>query len=230
MGAARANIHTVREVVVGRNAKVWRAASADAAVAARFKTVISHAEVATFEFRPVDRVWIFSYSRDPRQNEQIFGRLAEANVKEVVYISSATTNIAALTSCYEYPRVKRRAEQDARRILDARILCFGLVVDSLEQVPAGRNATTLQSRINEFLLGPTWPSRRDQPTLLFSMEQRPFRGAWERILYGCYGALQWRVRKWPCLLRPVDMLLRVLGIRWYGYVHLSNRLWNTTIW
>jgi hypothetical protein len=229
MSVADGDSGCAREVVIGRNAKVWRAASADPAIATRFHLAISHTQVETFAFQRTDRVWIFAYAREPQQNERMFARLAAAGVEEVVYISSATTNVVELTACYEYPRVKRRAEQDARRILDARILSFGLVVDSVEQAPAGRNAVTLQSSINDFLLRPIWPSRREQAMLLFSMQERPFARGWERQLYRCYGAVQWWLRKWPCLLRPVDVVLRALGIRWYGYVHLSNRLWNTTI-
>jgi hypothetical protein len=63
---------------------------------------------------------------------------------------------------------------------------------------------------------------------LFEMIDRPFGSGAERALYRAYGSLQWRVRRWPCVLRPLDFTLRALGIRWYGYVNLSNRLWSST--
>ena len=53
------------------------------------------------------------------------------------------------------------------------------------------------------------------------------RHAAEALLYRLYGRLQALCGSRPCLLRPLDLLLRGLGMRWYGYTHLSNRLWTS---
>jgi hypothetical protein len=218
----------VREVVVGCNSKVWRAAAENSAVAQRFSRAIGHRDVATFPFSRSDRVWVFSYSRVPEENSRLLAALRTATVREVVYVSSATTIVTRLTRCYGYPRVKQAAETEAREGLNARVLTLGIVVRHPEELPAGRNAATFQSWIEEFLLSPRWPEDAGTRMRLFQMVSVPFTRSWEVPLYRAYDWLQWRLRTWPCVLRPLDAMLRALGIRWYGYINLSNRLWTAT--
>jgi hypothetical protein len=61
---------------------------------------------------------------------------------------------------------------------------------------------------------------------LFDIVSRAFSGTTEAAIHRAYGLLLRACGAWPCLLRPLDALLRALGIRWYGYVYLSNRLWT----
>ena len=217
-----------REVLIGRNSKVWRAVSANPRVAARFAWTIGHSDLEDFGFTPADRVWVFSYSRIPAENESLLIRLREADVREVVYVSTASAIVTRLTGCYEYPRVKLAAETAARRLLDARILTLGIVAAAVEELPAGRNAATLHGMLADFMLAPQWPDEGGTRMNLFELVDVPFRGGWEAALQRFYDRLQWSVRRWPCVLRPFDLVLRMLGIRWYGYVNLGNRLWTTT--
>jgi hypothetical protein len=219
----------VREVVIGRNSKVWRAVSRNPAVSARFRIALGHVEIAAFAFSAADRVWVLSYSRVQQDNTKLLMALESAGVREVVYVSTATTIVTGITRCYEYPRVKQAAEDEARARLNARILTLGLVVASLQEVPPGHNTTTLQSTIEAFLLAPHWPHDGGTRMHLFEPVDVPFTRAWEAALHRIYDTMQWTLRSWPCVLRPFDVLLRAAGIRWYGYVNLSNRLWTTTI-
>lgn len=216
-----------REVLIGRNSKVWRAISANPAVAARFAAAIGHDALAEFEFLPSDRVWVFGYSRIPEENTRLLQILQRAGVGATVYVSTATTIVMRLTRCYEYPRVKQAAEQEARRLLDAKVLTLGVVVDAVTQMPPGRHAMTLLSRIEQFVLDPRWPEGESH-VHLFEPVSVPFTRRWEEGLHRVYDALQWRCRRWPCVLRPLDLVLRMAGIRWYGYVNLSDRLWTMT--
>jgi hypothetical protein len=222
------NRGALREVVIGRNSSVWRKSRANRAISERFKKAIGHDEVSAFTFTSVDRVWVFSYSRKPAENSRLLDVLESAAVHEVVYVSSAATIVTRLTRCYGYPTVKQIAEDEARRRLNARVLILGLVVDRVDELPPGLNAATLQGAIEEFLLAPRWPDDGGRSMRLFKTVDVPFTRAWEARLHRAYTELQWVVRYWPCVLRPVDVMLRALGIRWYGYVNLSNRLWNTT--
>lgn len=219
---------TLREVVVGRNAKVWQAIAGEPRLARRFGVAISHTELPAFEFRRHDRVWLFAYSSKSEENDALFGHLARARVREVVYISSASTIVNRRSRCYGYPRVKQQAEESARRVLDARVLTLGLVHARVEELPAGANAATSLQQLIDFLLEPHWPAQASTPVQLFSIVRRPFASRTEVGLYRTYGALMACVPRWPCVLRPLDAVLRALGIRWYGYVYLSNLLWLTT--
>jgi hypothetical protein len=216
----------VREVIIGRNSRVWRCASLNPDVARKFAVAIGHADVSTFKFSPRDRVWVFSYGRRVRDNSRLLGRLVSAGVTDVVYVSSAATVVARLTSCYRYPRVKLAAEEEARRRLRAHVLTLGLVVERIEELPPGRNAATMQAALDAFLLNPSWPHDGGIRMRLFETVAVPFQATWEARLHRAYDTLQWAVRWFPCLLRPIDVVLRLIGIRWYGYVNLSNRLWT----
>jgi hypothetical protein len=224
--AGRGN-QPVREVVIGCHSKVWRRAVQNARVAQRFTVAVGHNEVSRFHFTPDDRVWVFSYSRIPDENVRLLSTLQTAAVREVVYISSASTIVTTLTRCYEYPRVKQEAEQEAQRRLHARVLMLGLVYAQISELPAGATVATSQATLEQFLLDPKWPEGHGR-VHLFGVVKRPFSGPLEALLYRGYGALQWAFRSWPCVLRPLDYLLRAAGVRWYGYIHLSNRLWIST--
>jgi hypothetical protein len=219
----------LREVVIGSHSRVWRKTSANRAVSEHFKTAIGHDEVSVFPFTSSDRVWVFSYSRNPAENSRLLAALEAAAVHEVVYVSTATTIVTRFTRCYRYPNVKQIAENEARRRLNARVLILGLVVDREDELPPGLNAATLQGAIEEFLLAPTWPQDEGRSMRLFEPIAVAFTRSWEARLHRAYDKLQWLLRYWPCVLRPIDVVLRALGFRWYGYVNLSNRLWNTTI-
>src|SRR5262245_45666747 len=98
-GELRGSARSLREVVIGRNSKVWKAAATNPAVAARYTVVISHNEVKSFGFTSRDRVWVFSYSRAATENSALLRALSSAGVAEVVYVSSATTIVTPVTRC-----------------------------------------------------------------------------------------------------------------------------------
>lgn len=208
---------------------MWQALSARPAIAEKFRVAIGHADVAWFAFSPSDRVWVFAYSRKASRNSELLEHLARAGVREVVYVSSASTIVLQQTRCYEYPRVKHAAEVEAQRRLDARVLTLGLVYDAIDELPAGCTAATSQAQIAEFLLAPNWSDDGDARVRLFALVDRPFRSSTERLLYRWYGRAMTAASAYPCVLRPLDFLLRAFGMRWYGYLFLSNRLWMSTM-
>ncbi len=208
-------------MIIGRNAKIWAQLATYPALQGAI--ALGHKDVASFEGAPGDVVWILSYAREPAQNSALFETLKErlAAGTRVVYVSTATANVAQMTGCYTYPRVKRLAEEDATKILDARIVRIGLVHETPEELPAGHSAVTSVAQLAEAMAAP--PSQ-EALLRLYEMQSRPFGSGLESTAYSVYGALQRLVGRHPCLLRPVDVLLRALGWRWYGYLYLSNRM------
>lgn len=190
---------------------------------------VGHADVATFGFTSADRVWVLSYSRDPDANRALLGTLARTAVREIVYVSSSSTIVAAVTECYEYPRVKLRAELDALSLsATARVLTIGMMYENEAQLPAGANVATSYAELAAFVSKPVWPEEGGRRTRLFRVVQRPFGNPLEHWAYRGYARLMCHLASRPCVLRPLDLVLRTLGVRWYGYVHLSNRLWTST--
>ena len=219
----------IRDVVLGNGSKVWRALSQIEALATRFQHSISHRDLEAFEFLPTDRVWVLSYSRIVRENEAIARRLDAAKVREVIYISSSSTIVNELTSCYEYPRVKQQAELAVLEMAQARILTIGLMYDAEHELPAGDNIATSYGELAAFMLAPDWSGSQQRRKQLFRVVSRPFAGSVESHLFRFYGRLMRSAGRRPCLLRPMDLALRALKCRWYGYVYLSNRLWISTM-
>lgn len=217
-----------REIVLGRSSAVWQRLAREPALSGWCAAAIGHAELAAFAFDPADRVWVLSYSRQPAENEAMLKRLHEAGVGEIVYVSSASTIVSRLTRCYEYPRVKLQAEEAALGLPNARVLTIGLMHDDAGELPSGANVATRYAELAAFMRAPDWPEADGRRKRLFAIVHRPFRHGLERWLARGYGAMLAAAGSRPCLLRPVDLLLRMLGMRWYGYTFLSNRLWIST--
>lgn len=212
-----------RTIIVGQNSRVWKALSDDPRLAAC--VAIGHADAADFAFDEADIVWILSYSRDMAQNEALFAALARAGAKRCIYASTATTNVDAATRCYEYPRVKRACERLSRSKLGSRTVSIGVVYRDAAELPAG---TTMATSLDQLARAIAMPVGTEADHInLFEPVTRPFTSRAERLAFRLYGALQKLAGGWPCMLRPLDVVLRILGWRWYGYLYLSNRLWLT---
>lgn len=219
----------MREVVLGRNSKVWRALSRLPGVSDTFEHVIGHLQLDRFEFTRQDRVWVLSHSRDPRENSRMLQRLLDSPVEQVVYISSASTIVLNVTRCYSYPLTKGLAEDRVLRDARGRVLTIGLVYEDAAELPSGRCVATHVEELARFMKSPKWGDRNDATTQLFRLVDRPFRSSLEHVAYRVYGSLISRLDRYACLLRPFDAALRLLGYRWYGYTFLSNRLWISRI-
>ena len=219
----------MRDVVLGRGARIWQDIAKEPGIAEAIQHTLGHADLDRFSFTPKDRVWVLAYSRAAQDNARMLQRLQEAGVREVVYVTSSSTIIGDMTDCYEYPRVKRQAEAVALALPQSRVLVLGLVVGHESELPAGRNAATLISEIARFMLAPQWSAGSQRRKVLLRMVERPFGSPGERFAYTLYGRLLLACGRHPGLLRPLDLVLRALGLRWYGYTYLSNLLWSRSM-
>ncbi len=217
-----------RHIIVGRNSTVWNRLKSDARLSQNSIVAISHSELSAFRFEPSDQVWVFSYSRNGAENLALLSILKNAAVERIVYISSSSVRVMTHTDCYEYPRVKQSAELAALAIPNARVLTLGLVYGEESELPGGTHIGTSLTDIVSFFNHPVWPAQ-EKSVRLFKMVTRPFGSRAEKFAYQLYGWALQGLGRYPCILRPVDLLLRALGVRWYGYTYLSTRLWTSTI-
>jgi hypothetical protein len=216
----------VRNVIIGRHSAVWRRLQPLVAGRAPDAVAISHRELAEFPFAAQDRVWLMSYSRDAAENSAMLAALQRSAAGEIVYLSSSSAIAARRTGCYGYPRVKHQAEQEALRLPNARVLVVGAMYDSLPELPTGPSMATSYGQLADFFVDPRWPDERTRT--LFTRIDRPFDSGIARTAHRVYGKLLMACGPLPCLLRPLDALLRLLGARWYGYTYLSTHLWTMT--
>lgn len=218
-----------RIVIIGRNSALW-SRIADRVLAKRPDTLaVSHRDIATLQLGETDVVWIFSYSADAAANHRLFEQIAMSKAGKHIYVSSATANLADRITCYRYPAVKRDGEKGAARILRATIIRIGLIYDELTELPSGTSAAT---RLDDLVATMTETGEAKTATgeaiLHYEILDRPFGSRAERSAFRFYGVLIRLCGSRPCLLRPVDLLLRFIGWRWYGYFRLSNDLCRST--
>lgn len=219
----------MREIFVGRNSKVWQGLAPRLAASQFDCVAIGHRDLSAFAFKALDRVWVLSYSRLAEENAALIARVNEAGVAQVVYLSSSSVIVGRRTRCYEYPRVKHLAEQAVLALPHGKVLTVGLVYDHSDELPHGPNVATSLDELAAFVCAPHWPDAEGRAKHLFRAVNQPFSGAMERWAYQAYGVLLSVCGSFPCALRPLDVVLRAAGARWYGYVYLSNRLWISTI-
>ena len=217
----------MRRILIGRNSRLWQQLAADQAVAARFDTALSHSDMASFGFQPDDEIWVLSYSRDEQENQALIDLIGPDHIGRVIYFSTATANVTAITNCYQYPRVKARAAAyAAAQLRSAVIVHLGYVYAQLSDVPSGTTAAVSQRELAQFFRD--GPAANTDAVRLFEMIERPHGSGVEKAAHAIYDALQRLCGGFPCLLRPLDVAIRAAGWKWYGYINLSNRLWSST--
>jgi hypothetical protein len=220
-------IQSKRIVILGKNSKVWTLLKKSNFLAELPIFSIGHGDVGDFEFLPLDQIWVLSYSRVPSENYYLLKKLSNINNISVFYVSSASININSITQCYNYPKIKQQAQEDAVRLCNARIITIGWFYGAVTELPSGLTAATSVHQLAVAIRNIY--NNLEQPVNLFRMVDRPFLTSFEKKLYVLYGQLIKRCGRFPCLLRPIDFVLRLVGIRWYGYLYLSNKLWSMTI-
>jgi hypothetical protein len=218
-----------RIVIIGCNSVLWSRIAERVLVKRPDTLAVSHRDIAKLQLGKEDIVWIFSYSADAAANHQLFEQIATSHAGTHIYVSSATANLADRITCYRYPAVKRDGEKSAARILHATTMRIGLIYDDLSELPSGTNAATrLDDLVKTMTEQGETLSATGETIFHFEMVDRPFGSRAERATYRLYGVLIRRCGSRPCLLRPIDLLLRIIGWRWYGYFRLSNELCCST--
>ena len=214
-------------VIVGSNSRVWqRVRRSDSA---RFDRVaaIGHAAVPNWSFRADDEVWVLSYANSERGNSELLDALAARGVGRMVYVSTVSTRVCEVTSFYRYPRIKLAAERHARAVHGATVVVLGLVCADQREAPAGLSMVTWLSELADLMHDGIRQDQVGTTILLAKPVHQPFCSRFEEIMYRCYGQLIGACGPWPFLLRPLDLVLKHLGCRWYGYFRVGNQLWTS---
>lgn len=215
-----------RRIVIGANSAVWRRLAT--AFPSELEGVISigHAVVAGYSFLADDEVWVFAYAKDEAGNVALMDSLLQRGVRRMIYVSTVSTRTCEVTKCYRYPRVKLAAQAEARRRLGATILLLGLVYADEHELPGGVSMVTRLADIARLMSVGVPDSDRGRDILMAAPIERPFKSRIEQCAYSAYGLLLRSCGPYPCMLRPLDLLLRQIGWRWYGYFRIGNHLWT----
>jgi len=219
-----------RIVFIGKNSSIWHQLSQDSKRIDGIGPALGHRDISDFDFAADDRVWVFSYSRNNAENTGLFEQLKARGAQHVFYVSTASSNVMQITSRFSYPRVKSEAAEAAHRILGARVILLGYVVEHLQEAPSGQAAVVTLDELATAMKSMTLPDPSSEgPVRLFTLRDTAFGSKTEALAYRTYFGLASALGRHVYLLRPVDLILRAFGYRWYGYFGISNRLWSTTI-
>lgn len=219
-----------RLVVIGKNSILWSRIG-DRVRSRHLNTLaVGHRDLASVRLNASDRIWIFSYAQDVNENAALFDVIAAQGGSNCYYLSSATANIADNVRCYRYPLVKRAGELDAELRLGAIPVRIGLIHDNTNELPAGNSAVTQLDLLIEAMISDDVDFARCGSLIqLYTLESKLFSSAMERFAYIWYGKLLRACGSYPCVLRPLDVVLKLFGWRWYGYFRMSNDICFSTI-
>jgi hypothetical protein len=172
-----------------------------------------------------DYVLVLSYSKISRDNFVLLDRISHCS-KNIIYISTLAAISHELGYRYRYPSVKREAEiylLNNSNYSDVQIIRIGTILDSskvnnLYGSYKYTNVEDLFLQIEEKI------KNKSQARLVsvFSVGMGRKREGIHDIIYKSYR----RILLWSplsaILIRPFDMVLKVLGYEWYGYSCIVN--------
>lgn len=184
---------------------------------------LGHQDISDVTFQQNDVLFIFSYSLNRQVNADFLTSIHKRGGKNIVLMSSVASKVATLTQCYNYPTIKYMSEELVLEKLGGVVIQLGSVVEDSRELPSGTNYCTTLDELADFInqYQPS-PSRAIR---LFSVIDIPFKSQLDAFLYRSYQVLINRLNRYPCLLRPVDLLLKLSGYRWYGYTALLKKVW-----
>lgn len=152
--------------------------------------------------------YIFSYSSDKKENKSLLDKVHNLNIANTVYISSITAGIHERYH-FKYPAIKRYCE-----ILAAErgfnIVRIGLIVETMKHVP--KYGTFAITEINEIvnMINNNESSCKD-PEIKF------FGGKITKLFEKIYLKVLILLGPFSFLMRPLDLILKIIGHSWYGY-------------
>lgn len=217
----------MKRILIGKNSTLWNNLSSDPSVVKRFDAVISHKDLAAHAFDPESEIWILSYSRQNQENQKLIDTIGLHHTGRVFYFSTAAANVCQITNCYQYPRVKyAAAAYAAAHLKSVTIVHLGFVYGDPEELPSGHTAAISREDLAQFFREGI--RGQHDNVHLFKMVDKLHGSNIEKALHRLYDFLQKRCGRFPCALRPLDLIVRAFGWKWYGYANLSNRLWSLT--
>lgn len=169
---------------------------------------------------------VFSYSRKLEENMKLLRNL-RLLVRNVIYISTCSVIAANKGYLYTYPRAKREVEvfaRDSNLFECLRILRLGMVEGTFDaDSMTGRfKYTSLEMIVREIERSCSNDRTKVSFENLYVSAERPFDSRMEELCFKIYcRMLQWNFVM-GVVMRPLDVVFRALGWRWYGYNCLVN--------
>jgi hypothetical protein len=206
----------MRYILIGCNSKLYNNFKRNFNKLVQFS--ISHKEIHTFLFRENDIVIVLSYGKNKQKNKEFYKNLSKINVGLFIILSTTSSYLANKIKCYEYPSNKLYIENLAIKLLKRHVVIrAGVIVNrrmseefqGLIQTPISKLIKTLKELKNI----------RPVKILINLGQFKDFKNknSIEYYFYLKYKLLIHNL-KYPCIIRPLDLILKVFfSYKWYGY-------------
>lgn len=209
----------MNNLIVGKNSVIVKNLLKNFTDLPLFFDVVSHSELFSLKLY-YDKCYIFSYSLSEIDNQKIIDWCC-ANCNKVYYISSSSVIVAKHGELYSYPKIKMLAEEyGCANYKNFYIRRLGYVVSN-EKKEYYISYTTEINDIHKILLSNDNVSVENIFNINPNLKKNKIKS---KIIMG-YSLFQYWIMPASILLRPIDLILKILGIRSYGYTSLGDRLW-----
>lgn len=205
--------NATKRLVVGKNSKVVSALNLD-----RDKYIcVSHKDINEFKVRGFYKdVIVFSYAKSLNENIKFLSNLARYT-DNIIYISTTSTSYSSAGMLYQYPTVKLATEnylQNSGIFKNVLVIKLGIVISNgaIWKKPGSYQITRI-----DLLQSVLEKTQQTGVIECWEKTETNFDNWLEKLMFIIYKKIQNR-RTWR-LLRPIDLILKLMGCSWYGYGH-----------
>ena len=210
----------MRKIIIGKNSNLYKNYKND--FLSFFDFAISHNEIASFHFLPNDFIFVLSYPRSISGIKKMVILMKQLKNNKILLLSTCSAILNNITSCYYYPKIKFLQEKYFSKTFHNLIIFrVGTVIRKNDYDNyyglCVINDKVFFRMIREFI------KRNPKEQLVTRFDILDFKGSFfESHLYDIYCRLIFSLIPFPCILRPLDVILRLFNIRWYGYGALTK--------
>jgi hypothetical protein len=210
-------------IIVGKNSRLY--ALAKPLLSEHVRGEYSHREEIDPQHIKGATLVVFSLGPTLAANTALFRRLELLHPEHLVYVSSTSALVGSSRLSLRYPRLKYLCEQSCIHRFNAAIVRVGLLPDQVPGRLIGRTLVSNVTGVANAITDAAWPASKKGGTITnaFSVSEFPPTTLADRVLLCAYGLLYSIFGGFPLVLRPLDVILRRIGFRNYGYTFAAAK-------
>jgi hypothetical protein len=216
----------MRKIIIGKNSKLFKNYSVE--FTERFDFFLSHTDIERFKFESNDCVLLLSYPNSKPQLDIMKNSLLKLTHSKVIILSTCAVIVSKLTNCYFYPKIKLLQEKYVAEVLNNFLIYRVGTIVRERDYNKYIGTCVLDSKVffNEL---DSFIKFDFEHRIITSVKTLDFEGGTiEKFIYKNYCFLISTLSFCPCILRPLDLILRIFGRSWYGYGALTRIMMEKT--
>jgi len=212
----------MRKIIIGKNSNLYKEFKKE--FDEIFDLAISHKDLHNFVIKKTDIYFILSYGQSEKEMSQLLSEVIKIKQNNVILLSTTAIIVSKYSKCYAYPKLKMMQENFFSAKMSNFIIYRVGTVLRKNNLYHNRGTCVLNSdlffRTLKKLLSGEFVCQVVEEYEFVRIEKNTL----ESIIYFIYTVTIRLFYKFPCVLRPIDLILKILNYRWYGYGALSLKL------